>query len=78
MKLKGLALVSMLVLMSGCGIQKAIDGTGDMPAKIDKTNEQMNVTNDFVKMQCEQVTFEGLLKAEFGQDLSPIAFDMIP
>ena len=78
MKIKGVVLAAALVLTTGCGLQKAVDSAGDTSGKLDDTLKQMKEMNGVVKDQCQEVAFESMLKPEFGQDLMPIPFDLMP
>jgi hypothetical protein len=78
MKIKGILLAAALVLNTGCGLQKAVDSAGATSDKLDDTLKQMKEMNGVVKDQCQEVAFESMLKPEFGQDLMPIPFDLMP
>ncbi len=63
------------LVLSACGAQKAIDNTNKIPKKLDDTIKTME------KTECTLVrgiSFENLLKDEFGRDLSPVPFDLMP
>jgi hypothetical protein len=86
-------LLLLLNVVGACSrADRAIDATNSMPQrmdetnrkmdetnrKIDQTNKQMQETNDVVSQQPVQITFEDMLKPEFGQDLTPVPFDLMP
>ena len=81
MKLTGL-LLSIGFFLVSCS---AIDATSSMPDKMDQTqkqieatNKKMDETNDIVRQQPVQISFEDMLKPELGVDLLPIPFDILP
>lgn len=73
-----LALV-LAVSVSACSrAERAIDATNSMPQKMDETLAEMKRTNDVVRQQPVQISFENLLSEELGKDLDPIPFDLMP
>jgi len=85
MKYTLFALMISTLVLTACGAQDAIDATRSMPAKLDdtntqvrKSNEQMAEMNEIINQQPVQISFENLLSAELGRDLSPIPFDLMP
>lgn len=76
--MKKLGLVFGLTLvLGGCGAKDAIDGTKQMPGKMDRMLGEMNRTNGKVEQQCAVLTFDGMLKEEYGRELIPIPFDLM-
>lgn len=74
MKVKVLLTASML-LLSACGANKAIKSTNSIPDKLDRMDERL------VKTECtlkKGISFEALLKEEYGRDLLPAPFDLMP
>jgi hypothetical protein len=71
-------LLSTALVLSACGTQKAIDATRSMPGKMDDMINKTNHLNQIVDLQAEMLPFEGLLKPEYGRDLAPIPFDLMP
>lgn len=63
------------LLLTACGTGKAIDATQEMPAKMDRMQSQMD---EMKHKLTEAVTFEALLNPDFGKDLSPVPFDLMP
>ena len=49
-----------------------------MPGKMDDMINKTNHLNQIVDLQAEMLPFEGLLKPEYGRDLAPIPFDLMP
>jgi hypothetical protein len=75
---KSVTLIVAFVGISGCGANKAIDATKEMPDKMDRMYDQMQKTNDMIERQPVVIPFEAMLKEEYGRDLVPIPFDLIP
>jgi hypothetical protein len=74
MKALGLLLALPLIL-AGCDAIDAARATKSMPEKMDKTIETMNKTECALK---QGISFEALLKEEFGRVLVPVPFDLLP
>ena len=63
------------LLLSACGAQKAIDNTNKIPGKLDRTIDTMKETECTLK---RGLSFEAMLKDEYGRDLIPVPFDLMP
>lgn len=74
MKIQALLIVSMLVL-SACGAQQAIKSANVIPDKLDRMDQRLVNTECTLK---KGISFEALLKDEFGRDLMPAPFDLMP
>ena len=73
--MKHAVLVGGFLWLSGCGVGKALDAAKEMPGKIDQMQAQMQA------MKCDltdALAFEAMLKPEYGKDLLPVPFDLIP
>ena len=70
------------IFLSGCGVHQAIESTNSVPEKLDKTIEKMEETIEKLKeTECalkRGISFEALLKDEYGRDLAPVPFDLMP
>src|SRR5262245_2707516 len=74
MKLAGL-FIALAFLFSGCGANKAIKATNSMPKKMDDMLDEMKNTSCTMK---RGLSFEAMLKEEFGRVLIPVPFDLMP
>lgn len=67
-----------VLAVSACGAKKALDATKDMPDKMDRMYDQMHETKEIIERQPVVIPFEAMLREEYGRDLVPIPFDLIP
>lgn len=82
MKTLRLLLVATVVLLTGCGADEAIQATKSMPERMDQTNRKMDEMRkkmeDTERALGRVFSFEALLKEEYGRNLIPVPFDLIP
>ncbi len=72
-------LLTLALAVSACSrAERAIEATNSMPQKMDETLAEMKRTNEVVRQQPVQISFENLLSEELGKDLDPIPFDLMP
>jgi len=65
----------MMLALAGCGAHEAIKSTNSMPEKMDDMLKEMHETSCTMK---KGLSFEALLKEEFGKVLIPVPFDLMP
>lgn len=75
MKIPFLTLVFSVLLLSGCGADEAIKATKSMPERMDRMKQKMDETEIALG---RVFSFEALLKEEYGRELIPVPFDLIP
>lgn len=76
--LKPIGICILAAGLLGCEAHEAMKATKEMPSRMDRMYEQMERTNSAVDRQKVIIPFEALLKEEFGRELIPIPFDLIP
>jgi len=71
--------------VAACDLQKALDGTKQVPEKMDQTNanmrkmlDEMKTTNKGVHDQSLLIPLENLIKEENHDSLSPVPFKLMP
>lgn len=67
--------LALVLFLTGCGADKAIKSTNSMPEKMDRMLKEMSDTSCTLK---RGISFEALLKEEFGKNLIPVPFDLMP
>ncbi|WP_374029539.1 hypothetical protein [Bdellovibrio bacteriovorus] len=75
----------LMLSLSGCDVKEAIDGTKQVPGKMDQMNanmkkmmDEMQTTNKGVHDQSLLIPMENLLKEENHDTLAPVPFKLMP
>ncbi len=70
-----LSLILAVLLLAGCGADDAIEATKSMPERMDQMKQKMDDTETALG---RVFSFEALLKEQYGKNLIPVPFDLIP
>ncbi len=68
-------LLSFVILITGCGAHDAIEATKGMPKKMDEMSGKLDRTETALG---RVFSFEALLKDQYGKNLIPVPFDLMP
>jgi hypothetical protein len=67
----GLSMLLLSLSLAACGLNRAVKAAGDMPGKIEETNQQIKSTNEGVRMQTLNTALSNMYAPENTEHLSP-------